>query len=152
VRAAAPERVLAFRHLHTREGLTICYARGGAYVPEALSRIDGCLRDHVSGAVHPIDPRLLDYVHDLRAALGSDAPVDIICGYRSPQTNAAAAARSPLVDPKSLHMIGRAVDLRLPGRSVEQVARAALALKRGGVGAYPREGYVHLDTGGVRSW
>jgi uncharacterized protein YcbK (DUF882 family) len=151
-RATGPERVLAFRHLHTREELTVVYAHDGAYLPEALKRIDRCLRDHVNGAVHRIDPRLLDYVHDLRMALGSDAPFEIVCGYRSPHTNAAAALRSAQVDPRSLHMAGRAVDLRLPGRRVEEVARAALALKRGGVGAYTREGYVHLDTGGVRSW
>jgi uncharacterized protein YcbK (DUF882 family) len=151
-RAAPSERVLAFRHLHTREELTVAYARDVAYLPEALRRIDRYLRDHVNGAVHSIDPKLLDYAYDLGVALGTDAPFEIVCGYRSPRTNAAAAARSAQVDPKSLHMVGRAVDLRLPDRRVEDVACAALALKRGGVGAYRREGYVHLDTGGVRSW
>jgi uncharacterized protein YcbK (DUF882 family) len=152
VQASTPDRVLAFRHLHTGETLTIGYARHGAYVPEALARIDRCLRDHVNGAVHPIDPKLLDYLHDLRTALASEAPIEVVCGYRSPHTNATAAARSKLVDPKSLHTVGRAIDLRLPARRADEVARAALGLKRGGVGAYLREGYVHLDTGAVRSW
>ena len=45
-----------------------------------------------------------------------------------------------------------AVDVRLDGYAVRALRRAALALGRGGVGDYPRSGFVHLDTGRVRRW
>jgi uncharacterized protein YcbK (DUF882 family) len=49
-------------------------------------------------------------------------------------------------------MDGRAIDIRLAGVPVTDLRDAALSLALGGVGFYPREQFVHVDTGRVRSW
>jgi uncharacterized protein YcbK (DUF882 family) len=145
-------RVLAFDHLHTGERLDIVYWANGHYQPGALKRIDWLLRDFRDDAVHPIDPRLLDLLAALRQRLGVHGPLQVISAYRSPATNAMLASMSEGVATNSLHLEGRAIDIRVPGRPLSAVRRAALALKGGGVGYYPRSNFVHVDVGGVRRW
>lgn len=153
VRSRAPgERMLAFYNTHTGESLKTVYWARGDYSPEALTDIDYILRDFRSGDVKPIAPQLLDVAHELQRMLDSTAPIHVISGYRSPATNAALAARSGGVARHSLHLEGEALDLRLPGRELKDVQRAALALRRGGVGYYPRSNFVHIDIGRVRTW
>ena len=124
----------------------------GAYVPEALSAIDRVLRDHRSGEVHPIDPALLDLLHRLRGTVDASRPFGLVSGYRSAATNAKLRSESRGVAKRSLHMEGKAVDIRLPGCRLENLHRAALSLRGGGVGYYGRSNFLHLDTGRVRSW
>lgn len=150
-RAGRP-RSLAFENLHTGEQLRATYWTGGGYDRQELARIDHVLRDHRTGDVAPIDPALLDLLHRLHAAMDSTAPFHVISGYRSPQTNATLAAKSGGVARKSFHTRGMAIDVRLPGRSLRSLRDAALALKGGGVGYYPKSDFVHLDTGPVRHW
>ena len=128
--AQAGERALSFYNTHTGETLKAVYWAQGQYVPDSLSEINRILRDHYSGDVTAMAPQLLDLAHALRRALGTDAPVHIISGYRSPQTNAMLAARSGGVARHSMHLEGAAIDLRVPGRDLEDVHRAALALTR----------------------
>jgi uncharacterized protein YcbK (DUF882 family) len=149
--AAAP-RSLQFESLHTGERLRATYWAAGAYVPEELRRIDHVLRDHRTGDVRPIDPGLLDLLCVLRDRLGTDAPFQIISAYRSPATNAMLAEHSSGVARQSLHTKGLAIDIRVPGRSLVALRDAALGLKGGGVGFYPRSDFVHVDIGRVRSW
>ena len=149
--ASAP-RDLAFYNTHTGESLRTVYWQDGAYVEPSLAEIDRHLRDHRTGDVERIDPRLLDLLHRLSDALEVREPFHVISGYRSPVTNAMLAARSGGVGKKSFHMRGMAIDVSLPGRSVADLRRAALAQRAGGVGAYPRSGFVHVDVGPVRSW
>lgn len=150
--AAAVTRALTFRHLHTGERLHVEYARGTAYSPEALAAIDRLLRDFRTGDVHPIDPRLLDLLHDLGGALASSAGFDVISGYRSPETNAALRRRSEGVAARSLHMVGQAIDIRVPGIGLPMLHAAALDLAAGGVGYYPASNFVHVDVGRLRRW
>jgi uncharacterized protein YcbK (DUF882 family) len=146
-------RDLTLAHLHTRERLALVYAQGPDYLPPALRTLNHFLRDHYSGAVGVMDPLLYDLMHQIRASLGARMPYEIISGYRDPGTNAhLKATRGGGVATRSLHMDGRAVDLRLPGVPLAELRDAALALKAGGVGYYPREQFVHIDTGRVRSW
>jgi uncharacterized protein YcbK (DUF882 family) len=146
-------RDLALAHLHTRERLALVYAKGDDYLPPALQTLNHFLRDHYSGAVGVMDPLLYDLMHQMRTSLGARMPYEIISGYRDPGTNARLqATRGGGVATRSLHMDGRAVDLRLPGVPLAELRDAALALKAGGVGYYPREQFVHIDTGRVRSW
>jgi uncharacterized protein YcbK (DUF882 family) len=153
VHAALPSiRVLSFHSLHTGESLNVAYWRAGRYVPEALSAIDHHLRDFRTGEVHIIDVGLLDLLHDLNGRLPDLAPLHVISGYRSPATNAMLAARSGNVARKSYHMYGMAIDVRVPGCPLERLRAAALDLGGGGVGYYPRDDFVHLDVGPVRSW
>ena len=128
------QRSLSFRHLHTGERLTATYWADGGYVGEALARIDYMLRDFRTDEVKAIDPRLLDLLNLLGRKMDSQAPFEVISGYRSPATNATLAKASHGVAKKSLHLRGMAIDVRLPGRRLEDLHRAALALRAGGVG------------------
>jgi uncharacterized protein YcbK (DUF882 family) len=150
--AVADARRLSFYSLHTQEWLSAVYWQGGRLLPDALAEIDWHLRDFRTGDVHPIDPGLLDLLHRLSGALGYDRPIHVISGYRCAKTNAMLAARSGAVAKNSYHVRGMAIDLRLPGRSLRDVQRAALDLAGGGVGFYPRSDFVHVDTGPVRRW
>ena len=150
-RLLAP-RTLAFQNLHTGEKLNTVYFADGRYLPDAMRHIDWLLRDFRTDEVHPIDPRLLDLLAALRRRLRLRTPIEVISAYRSPVTNALLASFSEGVATNSLHMQGRAIDVRLPGRPLWAVRRAALALRAGGVGYYPRSQFVHLDVGAVRHW
>jgi len=137
--------------------LTVARAAEGGGLRSRAIRLRGDalvrqLRDHRTDDVMPIDRALLDALASLREKLETDQPFHVISGYRSPATNARLAAASDGVARKSLHLQGRAIDIRVPGRSLEQVRSVALAMKSGGVGYYRRSGFVHLDTGRVRSW
>ena len=145
-------RALAFNNLHTGERLKTVYWEDGRYVPEAMHHINWLLRDFRADLIHPIDPRLLDLLAALHARLDTQAPFEVISGYRSPQTNAMLAALTDGVAQNSLHMQGRAIDIRVAGRHLRYVRNAALSLRRGGVGYYPHSDFVHVDTGNVRTW
>ncbi len=147
-----PVRRLWLHNLHTGEALKTVYWEHGRYLAQPLSEIDRLLRDHRNGMVHPIDPKVLDVLNRLQFLLEPSGPFQIISGYRSPQTNAALRAQGRGVATRSLHMEGKAIDVRVPGRDVEAVSRAALSLRAGGVGTYRRSNFVHLDSGRVRSW
>ncbi len=150
--AAKPEpRALSFYHTHTNERLTVAYFDDGRYVPDALRAVDHLLRDFRSDTVHAIDPRLLDQLFALTQCCGART-FEVISGYRSPQTNAMLRHTSSGVAAHSLHLDGRAIDVRLEGFDTAQLHRAALTMARGGVGFYPRSDFVHLDTGRFRTW
>jgi uncharacterized protein YcbK (DUF882 family) len=145
-------RSLKFYALHTGESLTTTYWKDGNYIPEELDRINYILRDFRANEVKPIDPALLDLLTRIQFQLGTNEPFQVISGYRSPVTNAMLHANSEGVAVHSLHLKGKAIDISVPGRSLEQLRGAALAQRSGGVGYYPRTGFVHVDTGRVRHW
>ncbi len=145
-------RRLRFYNLHTDERLDAEYFANGRYVPDALASINHILRDYRRNEVKAIDPRLLDLLHALNGRLDTPAPFDVISGYRSPLTNAMLHARSEGVAAHSLHIDGKAIDIRVPGRDLATLHRTALAMRAGGVGYYPRSDFVHVDVGRVRQW
>lgn len=149
---SSPVRRLSLYHTHTGETLDVAYCVRERYCPEALQSINHILRDHRTGEIASIDPGLLDLLHALSRRVGTPSPFHIISGYRSPVTNAKLRDRSRNVARYSLHMAGRAVDIRLPGFDLSSLRRAALDLKRGGVGFYPGSHFVHVDVGRVRFW
>jgi uncharacterized protein YcbK (DUF882 family) len=146
------DRKLSLYALHTGERLAVTYYARGAYQADALDAVNRLLRDHQTDEKCEIDAALLDQLHRLHGALGSRATFHVVCGYRSAETNARARLLRPGVAEHSLHIEGRAVDLYLPDRSLEDLRTAALALRAGGVGYYPVSNFVHLDTGPVRTW
>jgi len=155
--AAAPGpaqavRELAFYNLHTDERLKTVYWSGGEYVPGALDEINHVLRDFRTNTVKPIHTDLLDLLHRLSARLETSKPFVIISGYRTPATNAMLRHRSEGVAKNSLHMQAMAADIRVPGRDLRVVHRAAIDLRGGGVGYYPHSDFVHVDVGRVRCW
>ena len=151
-RSGGLSRRITLLNLHTDERLSIEYFRDGAYLPNALSSIELCLRDFRTGQRHVIDPRLMDYLVEVAHALRVDPAFSVISGYRSPQTNAYLHEKSTGVAQHSLHMEGRAIDVRVAGVDCASLAAHALDLKRGGVGYYRASDFVHLDTGAFRTW
>ena len=142
-------------HTHTNERIDIVYRRGDSYVPEALDKLDYFLRDWRTGQVHRYDPHVFDLLHDLLASVGRpDDEINVICGYRTPQTNEFLRTREAHsgVAEHSLHMQAEAIDIRLPGLSTARLRDAALELHRGGVGYYEASDFVHVDVGRVRQW
>ncbi len=147
----APRR-LGFYHTHTREKLDVVYFEEAAYRPDALDEINHLLRDFRSREIHPIDPRLLDILYAIRVKTQSESPFQVISGYRSPETNTMLRDSTDGVAKKSLHMKGKAIDVRLTDISLKTLRQAGLDLRLGGVGYYPNSDFLHLDTGRFRSW
>lgn len=148
----ADSRSLSFLHTHTGESLTVDYCCGGVYQDAALAQVNHFLRDFRSGEVHPIDPKLLDILYALQLLANREGRFEVISGYRSPATNAALHERSSGVATHSLHLEGRAIDIRMTGFATARLHELALGLGSGGVGFYPDSDFVHVDTGRVRSW
>ncbi|MFP4246776.1 MAG: YcbK family protein [Halochromatium sp.] len=146
-------RVLSFHHLHTDERLTLAYRQGDHYQRSSLMRLNQFFRDFRTGEVTTIDPKLYDILFDIKQALShDDAVFEIVSAYRSPKTNALLRRTSSGVAKRSLHMTGKAIDVRLGDLPTRTIRDVAVRLGRGGVGYYSRSDFVHLDTGNVRQW
>jgi uncharacterized protein YcbK (DUF882 family) len=150
--APPDRRSLSFVHTHTGETLSTIYFQNGNYLAPSLERVNHLLRDFRTNEVHSIDPSLLDILFDLQARAHHAGPFEVISGYRSPQTNSALRRQSTAVAEHSLHMEGRAIDIRLKGFTTAKLRDIAIALHRGGVGFYAASDFVHVDTGRVRVW
>lgn len=150
--AATPERSLSFFHTHTGEKLKLTYFTDGIYHDDALQEIYHYLRDFRTEEIHPIDPKLLDILFTVQNACDSRGTFEVISGYRSPKTNQKLRDMGRGVAKRSLHMDGKAIDVRLTDVETSYLRKAALSLKRGGVGYYASSDFVHLDTGRVRFW
>jgi len=153
--ARAPERVLSFFHTHTGERLKVAYCCGGEYQANALAEVNHILRDFRVNETRAIEPGLLDLLHELGGTLHTDSAFHVISGYRSPETNRMLRERggaSTGVASHSLHMVGQAIDIRVPGVKLATLRDAARGLKIGGVGYYPDLDFVHVDVGRVRYW
>jgi uncharacterized protein YcbK (DUF882 family) len=149
---AATHRSVSLYNLHTGERLKVDYVVGGRYQRDELRAVAHLLRDHRTGDVHAIDPRLLDILTAVRERLGSRNAFHVVSGFRSRVTNEMRRRESHAVAKNSFHLTGRAADLFLPDRRLRDLRTVALRLGAGGVGFYPESNFVHLDTGPVRCW
>ncbi len=149
---AGGTRYLELRSLHTGEQFTAAWKPASGLDTGSLASLELLLRDHRNGERHPMDAGIYSQLIDFAALAGVDARFDIISGYRSPLTNAKLHERSGGVSSHSLHMEGRAIDVRLHGVDCLKLAELARAQQRGGVGYYGRDAFVHLDTGRIRTW
>jgi uncharacterized protein YcbK (DUF882 family) len=145
-------RSISLRNTHNSETLTVTYKVNGRYDEEALKKLNHILRDWREDEPTRMDPHLLDLIWDVYRELGATEPIAIVCGYRSPGTNAMLRRRSSGVAKFSQHMLGKALDFYIPGVPLEKLREAGLRASRGGVGFYPSSNFVHLDTGSVRHW
>ena len=154
VRAAsdAAARRIALTNLHTGERLNLEYFRDGSYLPASLAALEVLLRDFRNDQRHAIDPKLMDYLVETARQIGVPPAFSVISGYRSPETNERLHERSSGVSQRSLHMQGRAIDVRMSGVDCRDLAARAESLQRGGVGYYRGSNFVHLDTGAFRTW
>lgn len=150
----APRRPegLELTNLHTNETVEIALPANAPLDKATQLRLQRVLRDHRSGDEHEIDAALFTQLVLLAGQAGAEGRYEIISGYRSPQTNAAMHERSSGVASRSLHMEGRALDVRLKGVDCLKLAELARLQQQGGVGYYPKSKFVHLDTGRVRTW
>ena len=143
---------IKFYNLHTGEHLSATYWVDGVYVPDEMVAINRVLRDFRTGDVAKMDPLLFDLLYVLQQKVEKQGAFHVISGYRSPKTNASLSSHSNGVAKHSLHMRGKAIDIRLPGVELKHLRQAALTMHAGGVGYYPRSNFVHVDTGRPRFW
>jgi len=146
------ERTLRLYNLHTGERLKATFWEQGRYLPDAQAAINQILRDHYSGEVTEIDPALVELLYRIQRGLNAAQGLDVVCGYRSPETNAELVREGRVHARNSYHISGQALDFRVPGRDLRQVRKLAMALKGGGVGYYPRAHFIHVDVGPLRHW
>ncbi len=153
-RSTAERRFLSLRHPASGEQVAATYVWNYRYDESALARFSTLLRDRSADATQPVDPKLLDFISDLRDRVGLPETVtfDITSGYRSPATNARLATGNRQVARESWHIKGQAVDMRVPHLTGKAMAEIAKTMQRGGVAYYPKSGHVHIDTGPVRTW
>jgi uncharacterized protein YcbK (DUF882 family) len=154
---AAPQsgdRTIAFLHIHTKETISVTYKKNGQYVPEAMKQIDWIMRDWRKNQSTRMDPETIDLIWEMHNELGSREPVNIICGYRSRDTNEFLRRTVGGQASQSQHITGKAVDLSFPDVPLKRMRYSALIRERGGVGYYPTSGipFVHVDSARVRSW
>jgi len=152
VRADGETRTLSFVHTHRNDSTTITFRRNGRYDPQAIAQLNWFLRDWRNDKPAKMDPRLFDVLWEVYRESGSRQPIHIISSYRSPETNAALRRRSSGVAEHSQHMLGKAMDIRLPDVPTARLREIAMRLQYGGVGYYGSSDFVHVDTGSVRAW
>lgn len=150
--AGVTGREMSFVNAHTGDKFTGEYWYGGKYLPDAFSEIKHVMRDFRTNERYPIDPRLIDILFVLQQRTKNFTPFEVFSGYRSPKTNAWLARATDGVARGSLHMQGQAADINQPGTRLASLEKSAIKLKAGGVGFYPSSGFVHVDTGRVRTW
>jgi uncharacterized protein YcbK (DUF882 family) len=143
---------ISFSNQRSGETFSGVYRVGNKYLPQAFERINYVMRDVREDEIFPMDPRVIDILAIVHRYLDANEPYSVLSGYRSPHTNAELRSNSEGVAKRSLHMSGQAVDLRLGEISAVNIRKAAVKLAAGGVGYYPRSGFVHLDSGTFRTW
>ena len=149
---APAERTLRLYNTHTGESLRSVFWAEGQFIPDALKDINKLLRDHRNDKIAEMDPKLILLLNDVGDKFGDNQVLHVISGYRSPESNAKLHANSSGVAKHSMHMDGKAIDIRMPGKNLAQLHKAAMSMKAGGVGYYPDSQFVHMDTGRVRYW
>jgi uncharacterized protein YcbK (DUF882 family) len=150
--AAPNERTLRLYNTHTGESLRSIFWAEGKFIPDALQDINKVLRDHRNNKIAEMDPQLLVLLNQVSAQFGSQNVLHVISGYRSPESNALLHEHSNGVAKHSMHMEGKAIDIRIPGKDLSMLRKVAMAQRAGGVGYYPDSQFVHMDTGRVRYW
>lgn len=155
--AALPEKRIAFRNIHTNETVDARFFGADGWDHQGLAELNHGLRDWRNNEATAMDPQLMLLLSSIRDKLGvaPQTKIELISGYRSPRTNAslrAAGGEHTGVASKSQHMLGKATDIHMPGVSLQNLHLAALSMQGGGVGYYPKDGFVHVDTGRVRTW
>ncbi|UXD86078.1 DUF882 domain-containing protein [Thalassolituus hydrocarboniclasticus] len=146
------ERTLRLYNIHTGEFTNSTFWANGRYIDDGVAELDLLVRDHRRDQVMAMQRELYQNMYQLQQLFASHEPLYIISGYRAPESNASLRYANAGVAEHSLHMQGRAIDIRIPGVSHRHLHRAALAMGNGGVGYYPKSGFIHIDTGRTRHW
>lgn len=148
-----PSGRLNLYNIHTGEKISTTYRDpNGQYNTQAINELNWLLRCHYTNEQHPIDLQTLDFLDLLNTRIGSNNEIHVISGFRSPKYNDYLISQGHKVARHSLHLEGRAIDIRIPGTALANLHRTALSLRIGGVGYYPSEDFVHIDSGAFRTW
>ena len=147
-------RRIVLVHPASKERVDVVYWHHGRYDANAMESIARLARDRSTGQIHPIDPQVIDFLFDLlsRSGLPSSTEIHVVSGFRSPTTNAALVKENEQAARQSLHLEGKALDVKiplLPGAAIGEIAKT---MQRGGAAFYPSDGHTHVDTGAVRTW
>ncbi len=145
-------RLLRVVNIHTREKAEVVYWHNGEYLEDGLAKLSNIMRDFRANEIMMMDREVIDYLHDIYVRQDTTERIQILSGYRSRQTNEMLRKRSSGVAKNSMHILGRAIDFRIPGKPTRNLQQTALKLARGGIGYYKRSDFVHIDTGEIRSW
>ena len=145
-------KILRFQNLNTGEFLKTEFFDGRHYNKSELARLNHLFRDYRCDKVKTIDPKLFDQIYMLQVMLGSNKPIQLISGYRSLETNNALRRSNSGVAKKSYHTRGQAMDFHIEGIQLSHIRKAALKMRAGGVGYYPKSNFIHIDTGPARTW
>lgn len=145
-------RKIDFLNLHTNESLHCCYWEYGEYRQDGLNEINYILRDHRANEVYAMDRALIDLLQAIHDSVGSNAPYHVISAYRSAKTNEHLRKTVSGVAKQSLHVQGKAIDVRLPDIKLSQLRDVAISYQAGGVGYYQDSQFIHLDVGRTRTW
>ena len=146
------ERRLQLYNPHTDERFQDVFWCDGSYVPESLTSINWLMRDFHRNVVKPIDVDLLDLLQRINQRLETRRPFRILSGYRTAATNRLLQREGWAPAEHSEHLFGKAADICVDRVSLKHLRRAAVSLKAGGVGTYPRDHFIHVDVGPVRVW
>jgi uncharacterized protein YcbK (DUF882 family) len=146
------DRSIKLYNAHTGEHLKATYWSKDHFVEDELQKINHLLRDHRTGEVEKMDIELLDLLYSIQLIRDTNKPIKVLSGYRSSKTNKMLSKRSEGVAKNSFHLKAQAIDINLPGTELKNLKKLATFLRRGGVGYYPRSGFMHIDTGPIRYW
>ncbi len=147
-------RTVTFSNRHTNEEASFTYMVDGVYDQAVLDKLNWFMRDWRLNEPTKMDPKLFDIIWEVYRESGSREPIDVLSGYRSPQTNAMLRRRSRQVAEHSEHMQGKAIDAHFLDVSTARIRDIAMRMQEGGVGFYPTgiTPWVHIDSGGIRYW
>jgi uncharacterized protein YcbK (DUF882 family) len=146
------DRTIKLYNAHTGEHLKATYWAKDHFVKSELEKINHLLRDYRTGDVQKMDIKLLDLLYSIQLIRDTNKPIKVFSGYRSPKTNEKLRKASEGVAKNSYHLKAQAIDINLPGTELKNLRKLATFLKRGGVGYYPKSGFMHIDTGPIRYW
>jgi uncharacterized protein YcbK (DUF882 family) len=146
------DRTIKLYNIHTSEHLTATYWAKDHFVKSEISKINHFLRDFRTGDVEKMDIKLFDLLYAIQLIRDTDKPFQVLSGYRSPKTNEMLRKKSEGVAKNSFHLKAQAIDINLPGTDLKDLKKLSTFLRRGGVGYYPKSGFMHIDTGPIRYW
>jgi uncharacterized protein YcbK (DUF882 family) len=143
-------RRLILKNAHTGETFNGPYRDATGPLPSAVSDLAVFLRDFHVDRSGPVDIGMLDFLADVMAAT-NQSTATVLSAFRTRETNDRLKATTFGVAEQSMHLFGRAIDVTFDTR-LGGAKQAALTMRRGGVGWYPRSSFIHLDSGPTRDW
>lgn len=152
-------RVLNVTRPASGEKAKVLYWKDGEIIDSAYQELCHLMRDVNGKETAPIDPKLFETLWGAQAFIeryGMMQPLEILSGYRTARSNARLIEQGIPAARQSLHMHGKAADVRIASLNPEVLGELVRSFRQGGVGFYYRSsasgGWIHADTGVKRSW